>query len=339
MTVAEAAPTETTTTETTTSTPDTTESAPLTFDQAAEAALAEHSPKGEQATAPGESNPTESSADTTTTTATPTPETGLITDAEYSALETKFAGDPKGLRRALEGTFTQKTQKLAEERRSYDRLKPYAELVDAYETDPLETIERLARQHGRTLAVAGETTETHADIPAASSEAATGLVDKFKEDLGPEYEYMADAMAPALMNLVKAAMAATIEPLKAQQELIVGKAANDQTETVMQTFEKSHTDYKDHEPAMLALSQKIQPNGMSELEYLDHLYQAVTSTPAARQQAIAKGVKAALAKMEKGALEAETDRTTPEHRVTKRPPKNPSFEESAAAALRGERFD
>lgn len=273
----------------------------------------------------------------------------LITDEEFTALQTKHKDDPAALRKDLVGVFTRKTQALAEEKKSVERLRSYSDIIDAYESDPEATIKALAKQHNIDLtpAKAGETETTE-----ETEDAVEQVLSEFKEALGPDLEYLADGLAPAITKLVERLTATTVEkataPLKKGQETLLTKAATEQTETVMKTFGEKHPDWEEHEPAMLELSKKLQPNGMGEVEYLETLYALVTrdtSTEATKKQTekqIADGVKAALKKMEQGATNTDTKtRHTPDGQVTTGPPNGraPSFSEAFAAAKRGERWD
>ena len=278
--------------------------------------------------------------------AKPPVDTGLLTAEEFTALQTTHAKDPAALLKALEGAFTKKTQTLAAERESVKRLQSYAPLIEAYESDPAAVVKLLAEENGLVLVPKG--TEAAA-APAKADEAASGvdaLLDEFRTELGPELEYLADGLAPAIKSLVQKLTATTVEeatkPLKAQQNTLLTKAAEEATETVMTTFGTKHPDWKDHEPAMLALAAKIEPKGMSEGEFLEHLYNVVTrdTWEKDRDTKIAEATKTALAKMRKGAATTDTHQpATPESQVRRAPSETPSFAEAYEAAKRGERWE
>jgi hypothetical protein len=275
--------------------------------------------------------------------------TGLITDEEFSQLQTKHANDPAKLRGELEAAFTKKTQALAEQRRSTERLSRYVDIIDAYEADPEATVLALAQQHGLSITRPGETTAETTTETGDTTTAVDAVLTEFKEALGPELEYLADGLAPAITKLVDRLTTTSVqkatEPLKKQTEGLLSKAAVEQTDTVMKAFGESHPDWKTHEDAMFELSQKLAPKGMTEIEYLDHLYKLVTADAkaAAREKDIetqvAERVKKSIARMTKGAEDAET-RTdaTPERHVRSTPPETPTFQEAFEAAKRGERW-
>src|SRR5437870_13341919 len=100
------------------------------------------------------------------------------------------------------------------------------------------------------------------------------VVETFRNELGPELEYLAD-LAPAITGLVGHAVerALDVREHRAQQ----AKAAEAATTAVMAAFAEKRPDWKAHEPAMLQLAERIAPQrGMTEVEWLDHLYKSVT---------------------------------------------------------------
>src|SRR3990172_11642241 len=120
-----------------------------TCDQAADAAMATLSqtaavdaePTGDTDKAP---EPTQEQ----TPTETPVKETvesdELISAEEVATLDDAGKANYKKMQKA----FTEKTQKLAAQRKEAEAYKPYQELIKAYQTDPTGTIQKLASQHG-----------------------------------------------------------------------------------------------------------------------------------------------------------------------------------------------
>jgi len=338
-------------------TPETPSDEPLSFQQAFAKAKEEHSrpastPKAGEAstateptelplTSKGQAEPTSAKTAPTKTKVDPN---NLLSDEEFSALQKKHATDPAALRKALEGAFTKKTQALAEERRAATRFEPYVDLIDAYEEDPKAVVLALAKQHGLTIA--------NPEAPATAEGTTTAVdavLDEFKGALGPEFEYLAEGLAPAITKLVERLTAATVEkvtePLKAQTKGLLDKQATDTTAQVMKTFEEAHPDWQEHEEALVALSQKLSPKGMTETEYLDHLYTLVTADTSVEardkmiEARVADQVKKAIAKMTRGAESTETrTEATPERHVRTGPPATPTFQEAYEAAKRGERW-
>jgi hypothetical protein len=321
----------------------------------------EHAADGEESTADGEEEQAEppaaaEKADKGKTAATTTGKVdGLLTDEEFTALQTKHADDPVALKKSLESAFTKKTQAIAAERKSYERLSKYADIIDAFETDADATLEYLAEQRGMKLVKgeaegADERASTAAGDSADATDKIDALVDKFKASLGPEYDYMADALAPAIKDLVteltKGSLEEAAKPIRDTAKVIIDRAAQEQTNATMKELEAKHPDWKEHEEAMLDLAQKIDPKGMSEAEFLDHLYETVTSPKklAAAESKIeaevAKRVKARLGKMGRGAADTEvTTESTPADQVRRGSNARPSIRESFALAKQGIRLE
>lgn len=281
-----------------------------------------------------------------------TTEEGLLTDAEYTALETKHKDDPKALRRALEGAFTQKTQKLAADRASLERLTPYTDLVDALEsTDEgvvAEAIRTLAKEYGVELTVKGAATATErAEIVEDKSDE---LLAEFRKDLGPDLDYLADGLMPAVKKMVERLAGATVtkevKPLKDRAEKADEREAIAANEQLFTEFSKLEPNWKDHEDKMFELSQKLGPSkGMKPLEYLKALHRlAIDEDPAARETAIEAEVTKRLEKRvnKTSRAAAEVDERVDDvgdRQVRRRGPALPSFDEAAKAAIRGERFE
>ncbi len=272
---------------------------------------------------------------------------GLLSDEEYAAIQTKHADDPTALRRALESAFTKKTQALAAERRSHERLQPYADLIDAYEADAEGTLSQLAEQHGFKLVKPGEAAaDTEEEV--ATGTTAEQLAEELRGELGEEYDYLVDPLSRALSKvadkLVNQRVEAQTKPIKDQQAVIIDRAAQDETKAVMAAFDAKHPDWKDHEDAMFEIAQTLDPKGLTEVEYLEKCYTLAThdAWEKDRDASIAAAVKKALAKTRQAAVTTETQtRATPASEVRVGPPQGraPTFEESYEAAKRGERWE
>lgn len=275
----------------------------------------------------------------------------LLTDDEFAKLQATHKDDPVALRKSLEGAFTKKTQALAAERQTYEKVKGYVPFIEAYEADPLATLQRLAEQNGLTLSdgkakPAGDKTD---DTAAADTEATVdALVADFKKDLGPDLDYLSDALAPAIKKLAERIVASTVDqrvkPLREQAQAINDRFANEQTDAIMVAFEAKHPDWKEHEEAMSALMATMQPNGLDEGEYLDRIYKLATRDKweADREANIEREVngrfKKRVAKMNAGETETRTD-GTPDSEVRKRPAGPVDFAKAAKDAMAGIRYD
>ena len=269
-----------------------------TIQQAFTEAVAEHSPKASEPAAPA--SPETSPPAVTTDEPTPAPAPSatsadphdLLTDAEVSELEKTHGDDPKAMVKAVKRLLTQKSTALADQRKA---LEPYADLIKSLDTDAAGTIAALGKQYGLTVTPTEQERRVAAVQPAVNDAVAS-----FKAALGPDLDFLGDKLAPAIQALAQHIVEQTVQPLKAHQQQLTERAGLEQTQTILKTFETKHPDWKQHEVAMVALSQKIQPTaGMESLDYMDLLYGHVT-----RDAAIATAVQAALNKIAKG---AETD--------------------------------
>lgn len=294
--------------------------APTSIQQAFAEAKTEHSTPVERAE-PVEASPEPVAASTPDESAAASPDavaaesvdssSDLVSDAELSALQSTHADDPAALAKALKGKYTQKTQALAAERKAIADVAQHAEFLRAYKADPEATLRAEAQKLG--LQIGAPVAETKAVEQAHSMADAT--LAQFKSALGPDLDFLADSLAPAVMKMAEQIAQQTVEssvaPLKQAQSTLVEKAAAEHTTAVMQAFEAEHPDWQQHEAAMFALSQRLQPNGMAEGEYLKTLYKLATA-----DIRTAEAVKAATERMTKAAKTAEprTD-GTPEARV------------------------
>lgn len=376
-----------------------------TFEQAAAAALKEHSTPATDATGAegdedehaGEADDTQDGEDGETPADTSgraagaeksgeaeaegdeageeTPE-GLLTDAEYKALETKHAKDPAALFKALNTAFTTKSQEMAERREHYSKLEEFAPVVEAYEANPKGVLELLAEQNGFTLTpkaagdkggdgkggdvklgTATETAETR--VTAALEKFKTDVVSGLGADLDYLGEPLAAALGPALKNLVaeisKNTVDGEVKPLRDAAERQTAREVELRTDSVLSDFRKAHADLPADfgasakpsalEAKMTELGEKVLPaKGTTELEHLENLYLLATGQTTVAQlkkdmeAQIAEGVKKALEKMTKGAGSGRRDRDVSEHQVEKRHEGVPTFEEAAEAARNGVRF-
>ena len=271
----------------------------------------------------------------------------LISDKDFETLQAKHANDPVAFRRALTETLT---ASLSGERATLEKVKPYAELIDAFEASPERTLTLLAQQYGLDIVKRGETPAAPAakaeSTEAAASATTDAVLATFKKNLGPDFEYLAEGLAPAIKGLVEQLTQTTVEkatePFKREHETLQLERGMAATDATMKAFGEAHPDWQKHEDAMMAEAETLDPKGLTEAQYLDKLYSLVTRADweKTRDAQIADGVKAAIEKMNKSAQSTETrTRATPERSVKVAPGKTPTFQEAFEAARRGERFD
>ncbi|HYB96811.1 MAG TPA: hypothetical protein VEC39_17695 [Vicinamibacterales bacterium] len=320
---------------------------PLTLQQAFTQAKEEHSaaaeraPSGEASTerAAATAQPDEAQAQPPATDSAAPEITDLISDEEYSALQTKHAGNTDAVLKELKGVFTKKTQQLAEQRKTVEALAEYAPFITALQSDSKAAIKAAAEQLG--LVVTDKSIETTATETATKT--AEGMADDviagFKQALGPDLDFLADKLAPAIhqlvQNVAKAAVGEAVTPLQTQQQTLLDKAAQEQTDATLKAFTDKRPDWKQHEPAMLKIAEQLKPNGMSEIDYLDTLY-----TLATKDIAAAEAAKKAVERMTKAAKTDEgKSHPLPGSQVSVARPTSPSIRDAFEAAKRGERWE
>jgi ubiquitin len=314
-----------------------TETAPKTFDQAYEEAKTSvekpepapvetvekpsegdtkegETPKAEE-TKPVESQPEET-----------TEESELLTKEEVS----KLSESDKASYKKMQKAFTQKTQKLSEERKA---LEQNQRLIDAFEADPVGTLKALAPKFG--LKFAEEEAKKEVQQQAVDT-VAEQMKDQLRQLLGAENEALADGLANIFENGIKAAIPKVVErevaPIKQAQEQAQFEAVKASTESDLKAFSTRHPDWKTHEKTMLEISKTIIPApGSDTAKWLDTLYYLATKDQTAAQQtaAVVKRINEAASKAEPPDTAVNTTRVTPAA------PKKPTFEEAFKAAKSG----
>lgn len=324
--------------------------APATISEAFQLAKEEHSVSTERAldegtgtgatataTQPNEAK-TEPSATATVTTDTD----DLISDTELQALKTQHANDPAALEKAFKAAYTKKTQALAEKAKGYEPLERHRDFITALDnpTTRADALKAAAEHFGFTLSP--KTTEATATETVAKT--ATSLADdaiaSFREALGPDLDFLADKLAPAIQALAKNVAQATVgqavEPLKTSQQALLDKAATEQRDAVLASFAEKHPDWTTHEAAMMKIAETLPPGkGSDPLEYMSTLYKLATY-----DLSVGADVKKAIAKMTKGAAADEGKSTSvSEGKVALARPANPTLRDAFEAAKRGEKWD
>jgi hypothetical protein len=156
-----------------------------------------------------------------------------------------------------------------------------------------------------------------------------------REALGPEYEDIADRLAPAMRRVAEMVAAETAKPLVAEQDRLIQESAMRESVAVINDFEKSNPGWRKHEPAMVELSKKLMPQtGMTEREYMDILYTVVT-----RDTSEGDKTKRIVDRINKSTRNDSGGNRVPSREVVVKPSSLPTFEEAATAARRGERFE
>lgn len=246
----------------------------------------------------------------------------LIGQSKYESLKS----NPVALAKELNRAATKKFQTLARQR---EELEPYSDFIRALDEDPRSAIEAVARQLG--MEIGGSKQEVRQQVADLN----TVIQHQVRQALGPDYEDLADRLAPAMRQVAEMVAAETAKPLMAEQTRLIQETAVKESAASLESFSQKHPDWKEHEEDMVALSKKMNPGeGMSQSEYLENLYYLVT-----RQSSEGERLKKVVQRINKSAPAGSESTRVPASRVATRPAGNPTFAEAAAAALRGERFD
>jgi hypothetical protein len=264
----------------------------------------------------------------------------LLTTTEFTALQQQHGADTPALKKALEAAWTRKTQALAEKRRSVERLQAYQPLIDDLETDPASAITRLAEQYGVELVSPapepGDPADPH--LGDAIAHLVGELTADIKADLGPDLDYLADPLSTAFAKaLTKGVQRLTRGTIEQAVRPVMQRDAQIQTQTVMTAFADKHPDWQQYERPMLALAQQIHPNGMSELDFLEHLYRSVSFEDRVERE-VSGRFKKRFSRMNEGQSEVPIH-ATPEGQVRKRPDGPVDFRQAFRDAKAGIRYE
>lgn len=236
----------------------------------------------------------------------------FLSEQEVTDLTAKHKNDPKAVYKAMQSAFTKKTQALAARRRetetAAERAEAYRDFLDAYEDNPEAAIREAARQLNIQMV------DPHGnDRPTATAQQRMdSALTKFKEQLGPELEYMGEPLAKAVSaladELVAIRLGEHVGPLQARTERLDQQYAQSMSDEVMKTWGSAHPGWEKHEDAMFQLGQKLSPVGMTEIEYLDLLYNQVT-TPTRIKESVAREVSQQVKKISTARSGAPTSGT------------------------------
>lgn len=260
-------------------------------------------------------------------------DSALTSDEAFAKLQTDHANDPAALRKALNTDYTRKLQGLAEERKTYERVKDFLGFIEAYEADPAAAVKQLASMHGLLQQEAAKPApDPKVDGPAPAPKPSEFDFDMDRWAVAHEQWAQAEVERRAQAILDK-----SLEPIRSQTKGLVDKVAGEQTAAIMDAFEKAHPDWRTHEKAMTDLAAKLNPNGMSESDYLEHLYNTVTFESRVNREADGR-FKKRIEKMNT-AESGEKIQGTPDAQVRRRIPEGLSFAKAFEDAKNGIRYD
>jgi hypothetical protein len=193
---------------------------------------------------------------------TPDPDELLSAD-EIAALQ----NNPAALQKALQRSYTQKTQALA----------PYRRLIDEMRRDPRSTLLALNKQYG----ISVQDTPQQAAMAqghAQAEPAVNQILQQVESAFGPEG---ARAMIPLLNQLVTNAVQGSVRPIQQQLEATRAEAVQEGVRSTLDQMTSAHPDWKQFEPKIVELGRRLQPvldSDVSMFEYMEHLYHMAKRT-------------------------------------------------------------
>jgi hypothetical protein len=259
-----------------------------------------------------------------------TTEDGLLSADEVS----KLKGKDLDAYRKMQKAYTQKTQRLAAERK---QIEEYQDLINQFQTNPTETIAKLANVYGLKV----EKPEA-VRMEQTVQNAAQNSVQELRQALGPEGEVLADRLAPVFENLARriaeSVVKAEVDPIRTQQEQATAQALASEAESDLEAFGTRHPDWKSYEQTIVELGNKFQPavgSNMSADEYLDTLYYL-----ASRGKSEAKATSEVVSRLNKAVKSAsQATQEVKDKNVSPSAPPNATFKQAWEAAKRGEKWD
>lgn len=272
----------------------------------------------ERAAAPSEAGQATSQQPTTTDEAHAQPPedegADLLTKDEIESLK----GDPAALDKAYKVAYTKKTQALSAQMK---KLEPLTKLLSEFESNPTQTLQLLASQHGMTLTPAQQqaVAETPTDLE---------ILQKAYETYDPAQ--IAEAHQTVLGNQFK----------RQQEQFELKQKSQQQADETLSQFTQKFPDWKQHEQQINALAAQFVPaQGTDGLAYMEMLYHMAT-----KDKTEAKRTKEVLDRMKASAEKSESPNGgVPNSVVAQRPPKpanlNAAFRNAFEDARRGVRYE
>jgi hypothetical protein len=248
--------------------------------------------------------------------------------------------DPEAKLKALNQAWTQKTQALSAQQK---QLEPLIQLAKGLSESPQKTIQELARS----LNVELSPSASPEKAAAVAAETTANLLDSLRESLGPEYDFLADKIAPAIEQAIRNKTAdiigREIEPIRQQARQREEEAVVQRVDLNIEAFSKKHPDWKQYEAQMSDIGKRLVPQHDPQTgqpasweSYMEDLY--FLATKDVREADIAKRT---IERMQKSADKSDApDSGVSNNRVGKTAPArkgsfDADFEEAANDARAG----
>jgi hypothetical protein len=305
-----------------------------TFQQAAAAATATLAAedKAPETPAEGETKVEEPKPEEKPKAETPPKETADEPELLSKEEVAKLTPEQQANYKKMQKVYTQKTQKLAAERK---KLEQWNDVIEAYEQDPKAVLRTLAKQNDLKLA---EEAATEQKTSAVAAEKADGMQVKLRTLLGEENQALADGLAQIFREELQAAskqvVASELEPIKNRQQALEMEAVQKSTVADLEGLTSRHPDWKEYEPKMMEIANKWTPAAnanMDTAEYLDTLYRLASLDADEATQ-----TKKVIDRLNKSAKAAEPAKEAVNSQITTPArPKKPTIQEAYDAAKKG----
>ena len=252
----------------------------------------------------------EKPADEPTETGEP-PDT-LLSEEEVRQLSAK----DRKLYEKAQKNYTQKTQKLAADRKAMEEWTP---LIDGLKADPDATLEKLAKERGFVL----QKPETKQESTSA-------------DDLPEELKFL-EPIFSAREKALEAKIRAEMAPVKDGLDRMTSEAIAAETQSTIAQFsaDPRYSNWKQHEARMLEIGAEFIPaKPMSDFKYMQHLYTLATAelNEAEQTKKLVTKINKSAANVDPAAPTVQDSRV--EHALP--PPGSRSMRDAWDAAKRGE---
>ena len=224
-------------------------------------------------------------------------------------------------------SYTLKTQALAAER---EKFKPWQPLISGLTDNPDETIEQLATARGFKLVKADQDTNG-----AASKQETENALAELPAELEFARPFL-EQWGNKLVASAEARLKDQIKPVIEGHERIESEALDSQIQTTLKQMTDKHPGWEKHQAKVYEFMCKLEPKGMTPLEYMETCLTLATQNVSAAEQ-----TKKTVERINKSASAAEPPVTPVSDKLVVHampPPDKRSIRDAHEAAKRGERW-
>jgi hypothetical protein len=184
--------------------------------------------------------------------------------------------------KAMQAAYTKKMQGLAE-------VQKQAALVDRFYSDPSfadQTLQQWAAQRGYQIVPQGQQAQQRGS--GQPGQVNQQIVEDLKQSLTPELQWMADALGPALSNVLSQQMRQVIQPLNQYQQKQALAQRESEYDRHAEELSGQIPHWQEHEDTMAEINAFLMSPSMSHPKFgnkLQLLYNAATANAASMAKA------------------------------------------------------